>query len=44
MNVHLSGPDAAQRYQRLRQAVDAHCPVLDVFTHPVPVTTTISVR
>ena len=44
VNVHLSGPETAHRYQQLRQAVDQHCPVLDVFTHPVPVTTAISVR
>ena len=28
----------------LRRAVDDHCPVLDVFTNPVPVTTSLSVR
>jgi putative redox protein len=44
VSVHLTGPETAARYEELRRAVDAHCPVLDVFTNPVPVTTTLSVR
>lgn len=43
VNVHISGPEPHQRYQELQHAVNSHCPVLDVFTTPVPVTTTMSV-
>ncbi len=42
--VHISGPEPRQRYEELQRAVDTHCPVLDIFTAPVPVTTTMSVR
>ena len=42
--VSISGPESAERYDELRRAVDDHCPVLDVFTNPVPVTTSMSVR
>ncbi len=37
INVSLSGPEDAARYQELAAAVDAHCPVLDLFRNPVPV-------
>ena len=37
INVSLSGPEYAARYQELAAAVDAHCPVLDLFRNPVPV-------
>jgi uncharacterized OsmC-like protein len=37
INVSLSGPESAARYQELAAAVDAHCPVLDLFRNPVPV-------
>jgi uncharacterized OsmC-like protein len=37
------GPEAAERYQELAEAVDAHCPVLDLFTNPTPVHRTIAV-
>jgi uncharacterized OsmC-like protein len=43
VNVQISGPEPRERYEELRRAVNSHCPVLDVFTTPVPVTTTISV-
>lgn len=42
--VRISGPEPRERYEELRQAVNDHCPVLDVFTHTVPVTTEMSVR
>ena len=43
VKVHISGPERHQRYEELQRAVNSHCPVLDVFTTPVPVTTTMSV-
>ena len=39
--VDLQGPASAQRYEQLRQQVDAHCPVLDLFRNPTPTTTTL---
>ena len=30
--VTIEGPDTPERYEELRRSVDAHCPVLDVFT------------
>lgn len=43
LKVTLSGPESAERYQELADAVDAHCPVLDIFSHPTPVERTIAV-
>ncbi|MDQ4116345.1 MAG: OsmC family protein [Actinomycetota bacterium] len=40
--VDLRGPASDEDYRRLREAVDAHCPVLDLFRHPTPVSTTAS--
>ncbi len=37
--VTLSGPASAERYAELTAAVDEHCPVLDLFRNPTPVTT-----
>jgi uncharacterized OsmC-like protein len=37
VHVKLSGPETAERYQELADAVDSHCPVLDLFSNPVPV-------
>jgi putative redox protein len=42
IDVRVSGPESAERYAELAAAVDAHCPVLDLFTNSVPVTRTIS--
>jgi uncharacterized OsmC-like protein len=42
VDVQVSGPESAERYAELAAAVDAHCPVLDLFTNSVPVTRTIS--
>ncbi|GAY10577.1 OsmC family protein [Pseudonocardia sp. N23] len=36
--VTLSGPAEQERYQELAAVVDEHCPVLDTFRSPVPVT------
>jgi uncharacterized OsmC-like protein len=37
IRVSLSGPESDARYKELAAAVDAHCPVLDLFRNPVPV-------
>jgi uncharacterized OsmC-like protein len=41
VEVAVTGPESAERYQELAAAVDAHCPVLDLFANPVPVTRTL---
>ena len=38
IEVSVKGPESAERYQELATAVDKHCPVLDLFQNPVPVT------
>jgi uncharacterized OsmC-like protein len=37
IRVTLDGPEPPERYRELAAAVDAHCPVLDLFRNPVPV-------
>src|SRR3984957_9701978 len=37
------GPEPAERYQQLADAVDAHCPVLDLFRNATPVERTIAI-
>jgi hypothetical protein len=37
IHVSLSGPEHPARYEELAAAVDAHCPVLDLFRNPAPV-------
>jgi putative redox protein len=37
VEVSLAGPESEERYAELAAAVDEHCPVLDLFTNPVPV-------
>ena len=37
VEVSLAGPETADRYAELAAAVDEHCPVLDLFQNPVPV-------
>jgi uncharacterized OsmC-like protein len=41
VHVTVSGPETAERYQQLATAVDDHCPVLDLFKNPVPVTRSV---
>ncbi|UCR88102.1 OsmC family protein [Mycetocola spongiae] len=41
INVTITGPESAERYAELKAAVDAHCPVLDLFQNPTPVATTL---
>jgi len=38
LDVRVTGPESAERYAQLHSAVDAHCPVLDLFANPTPVT------
>ena len=42
LDIELSGTETDERYDELREAVDAHCPVLDIFQNPTPVTTTVT--
>jgi uncharacterized OsmC-like protein len=43
LTVRIAGPEPEQRYQELKSAVDAHCPVLDLFVNPTQVTTALEV-
>lgn len=43
VDVTVSGPETADRYAQLHAAVEAHCPVLDLFSNTTPVTTTLTV-
>ncbi|HEX4700801.1 MAG TPA: OsmC family protein [Pseudonocardiaceae bacterium] len=40
VSVELHGPASAQSYEHLRQLVNEHCPVVDLFRNPTPVTIT----
>jgi uncharacterized OsmC-like protein len=37
LDVTPIGPEPAERYRELADAVDEHCPVLDLFANPTPV-------
>jgi uncharacterized OsmC-like protein len=39
--VHLDGAASAEQYEHLKQLVDEHCPVLDLFRHPTPTVTSL---
>jgi uncharacterized OsmC-like protein len=41
--VTVSGPETEQRYRELQEAVDAHCPVLDLTRNATPVRTTLEI-
>lgn len=41
VEIRLSGSESPERYEELRAAVDAHCPVFDLFANATPVTTTV---
>lgn len=43
VRVTLTGPADPARYRALARAVDAHCPVLDLFQRPTPVRTELVV-
>ncbi len=40
--ITIIGPETEERYNELRAAVDAHCPVLDLFANATPVTATVT--
>lgn len=42
VEVSVTGPESKERYAELAAAVDEHCPVLDLFMNPVPVTRAIA--
>jgi putative redox protein len=37
----ITGPETQERYDALRDVVDAHCPVFDLFANPTPITTQV---
>jgi uncharacterized OsmC-like protein len=41
VKVTLDGPAGPERYRELQEAVDKHCPVLDLFSNPTPVVTSL---
>ena len=41
VEVAVGGPETEERYAELAAAVDEHCPVLDLFRNPVPVSRAI---
>jgi putative redox protein len=41
LTVRVTGPESDERYEELHAAVDAHCPVLDLFANATPVTVTL---
>lgn len=42
LKVTLQGPAGEKRYRELQEAVDRHCPVLDLFSNPTSVVTTLT--
>jgi uncharacterized OsmC-like protein len=42
--VVLEGSASEEDYARLKKAVDAHCPVLDMLQNPVPVSLSLKIR
>ncbi len=43
VEVTATGPESEERYAELAAAVDEHCPVLDLFQNPVPVSRALHV-
>lgn len=41
LDILITGPETQERYEHLREVVDAHCPVLDLFANPTPVTSVV---
>ncbi|KAA9135629.1 OsmC family protein [Microbacterium caowuchunii] len=41
VRVEITGPETEERYNELRDAVDANCPVLDLLSNPTPVETVV---
>lgn len=42
LHITVTGPETVERYEELRDVVDAHCPVLDLFANATPVSATVS--
>lgn len=42
LDITITGPETEERYNELREAVDAHCPVLDLFANATPVTSSVT--
>ena len=40
--VPFVGPETQERYTELRDVVDQHCPVLDLFVNATPVSATVT--
>ncbi len=40
--ISITGPETEARYQDLKTAVDAHCPVLDLFANATPVSAVVT--
>ena len=43
LTVRISGPESPEAYERLREAVDAHCPVGDTIANGSPLRTVVEV-
>lgn len=41
VRIELAGPESAEDYSALARAVEAHCPVRDIFANPTPVTAVV---
>lgn len=41
LTIKVTGPETDERYEELHRAVDAHCPVLDLFANATPVEVTL---
>ncbi|MDH6247039.1 hypothetical protein M2432_004702 [Mycobacterium sp. OTB74] len=44
MVVTVTGPETDERYRELHEAVETHCPVLDLARNPTVVRTTLETR
>jgi putative redox protein len=42
LEITITGPETDARYEQLKVAVDAHCPVLDLFVNETPVSVTVA--
>ena len=43
MVIKVTRPETKDRYRELQDAVDAHCPVLDLTRNATPVTTSVQI-
>jgi len=41
--IKVTGPETPERYRELQEAVDAHCPLLDITRNPTPVATSVQI-